>query len=169
VGRDQFDYLIDQGLKPEHRLLDVGCGALRAGVWLIQYLEEGNYFGVESHLESLKAAAEYEIPLHGLGDKRPRLLHDTSFRLGHFGVEFDWILCFAVLIHLDRAQVDTACREIAEVLAPDGRLILTHRLPMGAEELEARFGLGLVDHTVTHCKLVDARLEWWEFRLVEPR
>jgi hypothetical protein len=32
MGDHQLQFLVDQGLKPEHRLLDIGCGSLRLGV-----------------------------------------------------------------------------------------------------------------------------------------
>lgn len=31
LGRMQFDYLVEHGLTPAHRMLDIGCGNLRAG------------------------------------------------------------------------------------------------------------------------------------------
>ena len=33
----QFDYLVEHGLKPGHRMLDIGCGNLRAGWRFIDY------------------------------------------------------------------------------------------------------------------------------------
>jgi len=34
AGRDQMDYLLRRGLRPGHRVLDFGCGAMRTGVCL---------------------------------------------------------------------------------------------------------------------------------------
>ncbi len=31
IGRLQFEFLRARGLKPSHRLLDIGCGSLRGG------------------------------------------------------------------------------------------------------------------------------------------
>ena len=31
LGRYMFDFLVESGLRPEHRLCDFGCGALRLG------------------------------------------------------------------------------------------------------------------------------------------
>jgi hypothetical protein len=42
IGRLQFNFLVAQGLKPEHYLLDVGCGTFRGGVHFIRYLETGH-------------------------------------------------------------------------------------------------------------------------------
>src|SRR5919108_2955123 len=41
------DYLIAQGLLPEHRLLDFGCGTGRLARKVVPYLEPGRYFGVD--------------------------------------------------------------------------------------------------------------------------
>ena len=46
-GKEFLDWLIQHGLKPEHRLLDYGCGVLRAGRYLIPYLNKGNYVGID--------------------------------------------------------------------------------------------------------------------------
>ncbi len=45
--RFQIDFLKKQGLKPEHYLLDIGCGTLRGGIPIIDYLDKGHYYGIE--------------------------------------------------------------------------------------------------------------------------
>src|SRR6185312_2619231 len=45
--RFQIEMLKRQGLRPEHRFLELGCGPLTVGVPLIQYLEPGHYTGVD--------------------------------------------------------------------------------------------------------------------------
>jgi hypothetical protein len=55
IGKLQFDFLKQQGLKPYHYLLDIACGALRLGVRAIPYLERGHYLGIEKE-EGLIAA-----------------------------------------------------------------------------------------------------------------
>ena len=92
VDREHFDYLVARGLDPGHRLADLGCGSLRTGIWIVRYLDSGCYFGIDKHRKSLEAAAHYEIPLHGLEGKRPRLLNSGSFSLEHFAISFDWII-----------------------------------------------------------------------------
>ena len=36
----QFDYLVKHGLRPADRILEIGCGNLRAGRLLIDYLDD---------------------------------------------------------------------------------------------------------------------------------
>src|SRR5688500_16008680 len=38
VGRAYFDAMIHFGLRPDHRVLDFGCGAGRLGIWAAAYL-----------------------------------------------------------------------------------------------------------------------------------
>ncbi len=40
LGKLQLDFLTESGLKPSHKLLDIGCGCLRGGVHYVKYLEE---------------------------------------------------------------------------------------------------------------------------------
>lgn len=56
MGQLQFDFLVRQGLKPEHRLLDIGCGTLRGGRHFIRYLNPGNYTGMDISPKALDFA-----------------------------------------------------------------------------------------------------------------
>ena len=46
-AKTHFEYLIEQNLQPHHKLLDVGCGALRSGKHIIPYLDVKNYYGID--------------------------------------------------------------------------------------------------------------------------
>jgi ubiquinone/menaquinone biosynthesis C-methylase UbiE len=163
-GRDIFDCLISRGLQLNHKLLDFGCGSLRAGIWLISYLDEMHYFGTDAHLKSLKAAVHYEIPLHDLEPKQPRFLHSSTFEINHFGETFDMVLASYVFPHLTEAQVDLALRKITANLAPCGKLILCDRLPAGEDTLRKRYGLELVHKETRESKLGDIKTEWFELQ-----
>jgi len=54
AGNIQFQFLIQEGLKPELTLLDIGCGPLRAGLLFIKYLAPGNYTGIDISQEAIK-------------------------------------------------------------------------------------------------------------------
>ena len=42
MGPHQLAFLKGQGLQPHHRLMDIGCGALRLGTLAVDYLERGD-------------------------------------------------------------------------------------------------------------------------------
>ena len=43
----QIAFLREQGLKPSHKILEIGCGPLTGGIPIIRYLEPNNYFGLD--------------------------------------------------------------------------------------------------------------------------
>src|ERR1043165_3125856 len=47
--RDHFVYLLKAGLNPDSKVVDLGCGVLRVGYWLIHFLDPGCYCGIEHH------------------------------------------------------------------------------------------------------------------------
>ena len=55
MGRLQLDFLVEHGLTPDSYVLDVACGALRAGIPLVGYLDRARYYGIDM-LESLLEA-----------------------------------------------------------------------------------------------------------------
>jgi SAM-dependent methyltransferase len=167
LGREQFDMLRARGLLPHHRLLDFGCGALRAGIWIIDYLNKGCYFGIDAHRPSLEAGATYELQLHRLTHKRPRLLHNRNMEVSYFGARFDWVLAAAVFIHFTLEQSEFALNRIAATLEPGGRLLLSHHLPLPLEILHQRYGLRLLEHQSQPCCMIEDRIEWFDF-IYEP-
>src|SRR5215475_8544809 len=65
----QIFFLKQMGLQPAHYLLDIGCGTLRGGIPLIDYLDPGHYFGVEVRPLVLEEAAK-ELGEAGLEHKQ---------------------------------------------------------------------------------------------------
>jgi SAM-dependent methyltransferase len=140
LGRYCFDYLVKAGLKPHHRFLDLGCGAGRVGTWLIRYLDAGNYFGIDSHLPSLAAFSGYELPLHDLANKQPRLMWSKDFDAVAFGVKFDVLLELSVT---QRWTAMAAYEKIAPSLAPGAMCFQLHEeqkcMPEDMEKIGFKF------------------------------
>ena len=61
IGRLQFDFLVQQGLKSTHCFLDIACGCLRGGINFIQYLEPGNYLGIEKESSLIDIGINTEL------------------------------------------------------------------------------------------------------------
>ena len=125
LGRLQFDFLVDQGLQPQHYLLDVGCGPLRAGVHFIRYLEPGHYYGVERDAEVLGAGRDVELPLQGLTERRPVLTVMEDFRFDRLGQTFDFALAQSVFTHLPVNKIIRCLVNMERVLVPGGKFFAT--------------------------------------------
>jgi hypothetical protein len=53
-GREQLTHLLLSGLNPGSKVVDLGCGILRAGYWIIHFLDPGCYCEIEPHRERLE-------------------------------------------------------------------------------------------------------------------
>jgi ubiquinone/menaquinone biosynthesis C-methylase UbiE len=124
IGALQFEFLLRQGLLPFHTLVDVGCGALRCGIPIIQYLEEGNYYGLDINA-SLLEAGKCELAKAGLTGKRPKLLVNDKFEVDRFGISFDFAIAQSVFTHLDMDLILRCLVETRKVLTADSKLFCT--------------------------------------------
>ena len=106
----QVTLLLAAGLRDTHRLVDIGCGSLRAGRMLIPYLRQERYFGVEPNRWLVERGIEYELGRDLIGLKLPAFRFVDDFSLGAFDVSFDFALAHSVFSHaypdLDRVQGD---------------------------------------------------------------
>ncbi len=119
--RFQIEFLQRAGLKPHHRLLDFGCGTLRGGLPLIEYLDQGNYVGIDVRTETLKEAC-HELDESGLESKKPILIHCDDLSSLNFRRGFDFIWAFSVLIHLSDAKLDEMLAFAASNLSQAGKI-----------------------------------------------
>jgi SAM-dependent methyltransferase len=136
LGKLQLDYLVEQGLQPEHYVLDVGCGPLRAGVHFIGYLEPGHYAGVDKRADTLERARRVELPRYGLEDKDPMLLVNGAFEFSKLDQTFDYAIAQSVFTHLPLNTISRCLVEMAKVLRPGGRFYATiYENPQGKRYL----------------------------------
>lgn len=104
--RFQLEFLKSQGLKPEHSLIEIGCGPLTAGLPLIEYLDPGNYVGVDVRPNALNPSWR-QVGKAGLAGKNPLLIVSDSFGEESLGDRrFDYVLTFSVLFHLNDQILD---------------------------------------------------------------
>ncbi len=124
LGVLQFDYLVKRGLKRHHRLLDVGCGALRGGVHFVRYLDAGCYYGMDSNASLVKAGC-LELKQAGIESKSPRLLVDDRFEVSRFSTRFDYALALSLFTHLPMNHIVRCLSKVANSLRADGRFFAT--------------------------------------------
>ena len=95
----QISFLRSRGLRPEHYLLDIGCGTLRGGIPIISYMEERHYYGIDVRDYVLEEGRK-ELREEGLEHKAPILLSFETFEDLELDIRFDFMWAFSVLIHM---------------------------------------------------------------------
>ena len=125
IGAQQFCVLAGQGLREHHRLLDVGCGCLRGGRFLIPYLARGNYCGLEPDVELLTHGLADEVGYEQIARKGPKFHHFSDFRLSQISGQFDYVLAQSVLTHAGCDLVPYIFNEASGVLVDGGAFVAT--------------------------------------------
>ena len=135
VGKLQFDFLVTQGLRPDHALLDVGCGALRGGMHFVRYLDPDRYVGFDINPERIEAGRT-DLTKEGLSGKNAVLRCVDDFDISDLGRTFDYAIAQSVFTHLPLNPIIRSLVKVRDVLAPTGRFFATFfEAPSGAPTL----------------------------------
>jgi ubiquinone/menaquinone biosynthesis C-methylase UbiE len=133
LGQMQFDYLLKHGLKPGDRVLEIGCGNLRAGWRFIDYLDAGNYYGIDISPDIL-LAAQNTLVHQGLQEKLPHLTLVDDLKLEFLpSRHFTVVHAHSVFSHSPIHVIDECFAHVGRVLAPDGFFDFTFDRTEGAE------------------------------------
>jgi SAM-dependent methyltransferase len=115
----QIAFLREVGLKPEHYLLDIGCGTLRGGIPMVRYLKEGHYVGIDTRPDVLKEARK-ELETEKLTSKAPALVCAPTISSLDLGRTFDYVWAFSVLFHMTDEILDDCFTFVERHLEPHG-------------------------------------------------
>jgi cyclopropane fatty-acyl-phospholipid synthase-like methyltransferase len=126
IGRAQIEFLKRQGLRPSDSLFDLGCGNLRGGRFIINYLQVGNYTGADISEEAIKQGWK-TVREMGLIDRAPTLLVNTDLRFNELGgEEFDRVFANSVLTHTPKESVIQLFSNLDKVLNQHGVAYLSY-------------------------------------------
>lgn len=132
AGQMQFDYLLRHGLRPGMRMLEIGCGNLRAGRLFIDYLDAGGYHGIDISPEILLAALN-TIAEFDLQDRRPALTLVGDLKLSFLpDAAFDVVHSHSVFSHSPVEVIEECLENVGRVLAPGGFFDFTAHLTDGS-------------------------------------
>jgi len=132
VGSESFRALLDLGLQPSHVVLDIGCGALRIGYWLISFLDSGNYYGIEPNKQMLNEGLTAFFDRDKLAFKQPRFSNSDNFdfsflRNGNKNC-YDVALARSIFTHASLRQIECCFSHLRAVSHP-GSILLASYLP----------------------------------------
>ena len=122
IGKTIFELLLNLGLKKHHKLLDIGCGSLRIGKYIIKFLDDFNYYGIEPNQWLLKEPLKDK----DIYNKHVNLSNDFDFDLQIFNEKFDFILANSIFIHAAQHQINKCLNEVKLVLKKDGKFIFNY-------------------------------------------
>lgn len=157
----------DAGLHPDGALLDVGCGVGRLPIGLLTRGFTGHYFGFDVSQKHVRWAEETLAPLGDLtftytavhNDRYNRKAEAAAADTFVFPVgsgEFDMAALFSVFTHFYRADIEAYLAELARVLRPGGRVVVTFFL-WDEERLP---GILAGPHPLRH--ELDADVRFWD-------
>ena len=124
VAAMTFNLLTSYGLREIHKVLDIGCGSLRVGRLLIQYLNAGGYVGVEPNEWLIDDAIKYEIGQDILYLKQPMMI--TNSELIEYDNHFNYAFAQSIFTHCDLSIVRGWFEVIKRTMKPDGHFFFTY-------------------------------------------
>ena len=126
AGRKLLIILLSEGLIPSSKVLDIGCGCLRGGYWLIHFLDQGCYCGIEPNAAMLEAGIRILLE-PGLADlKKPGFDHNLDFDFTVFGEKFDFFAALSIWTHASKPQIQAMLDGFVSTANPNGVLIASY-------------------------------------------
>lgn len=133
VGRQTLKSLKAAGMRRSSKVLDVGCGVLRVGYWLVRLLEPDCYYGLDVNPKWIEAGLKHAIGEKLAKAKRPRFDHNEAFDFSVFGVKFDYVIARSMFTHASPEQVGQAFDSFRDN-SPDTGVMLVSYAPLKKDE-----------------------------------
>ena len=99
IGMLQYNTLLRYGLKPNHKFLDIACGSLRLGQFLIPYLDKSRYFGLDAEPKLVEQGLKHEVADYFVDVKNPKFDFNFNFDFS-FIDNFDFSMAQSLFTHL---------------------------------------------------------------------
>ena len=126
VGRLGFEVLLREGLLPSSTVLDVGCGALRLGYWLMRFLDPGCYCGIEPQQDMLKLGLERLVEPDAVARAEARFAYNDDFDFSGFGTRFDFVIARSIWTHASKQQISAMLRSFAATSSAHGVFLASY-------------------------------------------
>jgi hypothetical protein len=128
AGREQLIALLAEGLSPESKVLEFGCGCLRIASWLVRFLNSDSYYGIEPARQRVNHGLHYLFTPEELDIKRPSFDYNAVFDASVFGTKFDFFLARSIWTHASKPQIEATLDTFVRDAAPHA-IFLASYLP----------------------------------------
>jgi ubiquinone/menaquinone biosynthesis C-methylase UbiE len=170
IGRAELEELRESGLRPEHALLDLGCGVGRLAQFAIPFLAHGEYVGVDISPTMIERARRRCDAIESAC--RVSWKVEPASELGFPDAAFDVVCAYSVFTHMEHEDAYRYLKEALRITRPRGLCLVTCLpidTPYGADVFVASAGVPLaarwsqVRNVVTSRELMStiARLAGW--------
>ncbi|HWX75353.1 MAG TPA: class I SAM-dependent methyltransferase, partial [Solirubrobacteraceae bacterium] len=139
VGRHGFEVLLAERLSPSSRVLDVGCGALRLGYWLMRFLDPGCYFGIEPQRQMLEVGLRELVEPDVVTRAQAQFSANDDFDFSVFGERFDFVIARSIWTHASKPQITAMLRSFAATSQPRGVFLASYYPASAAFKLGRRW------------------------------
>jgi SAM-dependent methyltransferase len=162
-----FNLLTSYGLRGHHRVLDIGCGSLRNGRLLIQYLDAGNYVGVEPNYWLLDDAMKYETGNEIMEMKQTTFIVDN--KIEKYDNYFDYVFAQSIFSHAGFDIMGSWFQDIKRVLKPDGFCFFTYFKSVHSDKSKTGWAYpDCVKHCIEDIKFLADELSMEAFDIYVP-
>lgn len=107
--------------------MDLGCGALRLGQYLIPYLETRHYFGLEPEKLLVDCGIFYELDKNILNEKKPNFQFNYAFEFPELK-SFDYCMANSIFTHLNKEDIKICFEKLILKTNPNSKFFFTFKL-----------------------------------------
>lgn len=105
IGKRQYHFLVSEGLRSDHKFIDIACGSLRLGQYLIPMLSDGCYFGLEGEPKLVEAGLKKELMFDLAKLKKAQFAFNYDFDFSEFD-DFDYAIAQSLFTHLTLVDIE---------------------------------------------------------------
>lgn len=123
-GESNRDFLISKGLTEDSICVDYGCGGLRHGIPLINFLTDGNYYG----LDVTDIFYQLAIKEHGsmIQKAKHTFLVISAENLSRIRrLKPDYIISFAVMCHIPPFELNEYVKNLLSIMSKHTKCYVT--------------------------------------------
>lgn len=124
IGKLQYHFLVDNGLKPSDNFLDIACGSLRLGQFLIPMLDKGKYYGIDGEKRLIADGLSKELLFNLEVKKTPNFSFNYDFDFS-FCKGYDFAIAQSLFTHLNKEDINKCFKNLSSISKTGSKFFFT--------------------------------------------